>query len=822
LPFPKCLTNERVQIWTPHGARSASRGMSDPDPPLNAATSTSEVLKFEPWQSAVDPTFWAELARRKLDTFGLSEDAVPVNAQFACAAHADVSSPAQLDERSFEDWRATSLDASASGRLRMPGTLWNVNTFERFKAFDRKAACDRVGEDAWNAILDGSASDDPSVLNRFTVVTFADLKSWTFAYWFCFPALKLPEPVRVERRDGRTRSIDPRLAEAFDAYLGSGKNEDAFAWCVVTRGDAHTCHPLRALIDLIEAHGVMDTSNANSSASGEGSNQDVETVETVETVAGVAVAFADPCARSEHPGWCLRNLAALLAVRLSARSPETDRRTRRKLRVFAARTRNGKVSGAHSRVFDLVLPDLSEYPDARCGSQDVRVSKFENSNADRSGHRVRCPFPRVGWELNANGRVGPRRADLGETMDPAKVAASAAALNLKLMRWRLLPDLDLERVASTKALLLGAGTLGCCVARCLLGWGVRTFTFVDDGLVSFSNPVRQSLFEFADSLNGGAPKAEAAARNLRKILPGVDAKGVRLRIPMPGHPVTGDAERSRVLRDVDVLRDLVAEHDVVFLLTDTRESRWLPTLMCAATDTLLINAALGFDSYLVMRHGGGVESAKGSSEDDQDARDDPDAASEPEPRKTEKKTLPENGSRLGCYFCNDVMAPGNSTVDRTLDQQCTVTRPGLAPIAGALAAELCVAMRHLRGGGTRAPSDVGDASTSGEPNHPTPLGIVPHIIRGNVSTYSQTLFSAPAFGKCTACSELVVARFSGGGGGGGGGGNTETETETEKRDFFLFSAFADPTFLEDETGLTAMHSATDAAEWLGSDGEDDF
>jgi len=170
------------------------------------------------------------------------------------------------------------------------------------------------------------------------------------------------------------------------------------------------------------------------------------------------VGCQDLSANETHPGWIVRNLLVMLSVRYKL--------TRASVLCYRAHSK--------SLLFpDIIIPSAS----------DMSSSSLSSSSQDE-------PVRVVGWERNVKGRFGPRKVELKSQMDAVELASTAVDLNLKLMRWRMVPDLNVSKLAETKCLLLGAGTLGCYTARMLLGWGVRNITFVDAGRVSYSNPVR--------------------------------------------------------------------------------------------------------------------------------------------------------------------------------------------------------------------------------------------------------------------------------------------------------------------------------------------
>jgi ubiquitin-like modifier-activating enzyme ATG7 len=255
------------------------------------------------------------------------------------------------------------------------------------------------------------------------------------------------------------------------------------------------------------------------------------------------------------------------------------------------------------------------------------------------------------------------------------------------MKWRQAPDIDTEIIKSTKFLLIGAGTLGCHVSRNLLGWGARNINFIDNAKISFSNPVRQSLYNFQDSQEMDAYKADLASKRLKEIFPLVNSQGYAFTIRLPGRALVNQEAEEKYLTQVEQLGKLISEHDVIFLLTDTRESRWFPTFFAKMYNKICITSAIGFDSFVVIRHG----------------------------------TVSQN---FACYFCSDIVSPVDSSSNRTLDQQCTISRPGISGICSGFCSEMAISL-------------LNSGNSLGEN--------IPHSIRGNIADFNFMTLQAQAF-----------------------------------------------------------------------------
>lgn len=64
-----------------------------------------------------------------------------------------------------------------------------MNKPEDFKALDKKQLLLKVSQRILKDIESGNAIKNPSLLQRFYMISFADLKKHKYLYWLCFPAI---------------------------------------------------------------------------------------------------------------------------------------------------------------------------------------------------------------------------------------------------------------------------------------------------------------------------------------------------------------------------------------------------------------------------------------------------------------------------------------------------------------------------------------------------------------------------------------------------------------------------------------------------------
>lgn len=662
-------------------------------------------LAFTQLSPAPDVGFWQELTRRKLDVWRLDSSPAPVHGYFEAPPAVGAPEKCFLLREGFD-----APPSFPAGAVWLRGDLKNFNAVEEFRTFlsgeGRAMRVAETGAELRRTIESGKVLDDPVLLRPLLAVAFADLKKYHYAYTVSMPVLAPPgswstfAATQPAEQAGIDREALARLSEELriDNALAA-----AGIFLLVRDGpDAQwNTRPLAELRSIAERG--HDSAN-------------------------VIVGFVDPSSSPEAPGYPLRNLLVVVARHWPGQR-----------RILAFRDPHLAARGASTATRSVVF------------SVDCSEAAASAALADPAPKEVLI----AGWSKIQN-------FDLTAFLDKKRVAADAVDLNVKLMKWRLLPDMDPGKMNELRFLLLGSGTLGCGVARSLMGWGVRKMTFVDSGRVSFSNPVRQSLFTHRDAAEGRG-KAKAAREAVEAIMPDAEVMDVELDIPMPGHPHA----KPEVLRaSIRKLRELIDSHDVVCMLTDSRESRWLPSLLVSASQTLEVDrppplgltCALGFDSFLVGR-------------------------------QTWRKQA------AACYFCNDVTAPRDSLAFRTLDQQCTVTRPGVSGFASNVAVELVAALVQHPDGFSAAASEEAGAS---------PLGATPHQIRGYLGDFRLAPMETEPFSRCICCSAPVLARLAAEG------------------DAFIERVVADSSELEEISGLKAMKEAVHDEDVMSFGDDEEF
>uniref|UniRef100_A0A914VB73 Ubiquitin-like modifier-activating enzyme ATG7 n=1 Tax=Plectus sambesii TaxID=2011161 RepID=A0A914VB73_9BILA len=273
-------------------------------------------VKFVPFASFVDPAFWADLTDRKLRHWGLDDSAK------LCVAGFVNHDPPGVPCRLSLDYQAFNNDVQTTGGTRkVIGHLLLTNTVEEFRNIDRKALMHKFGDEIWSEIVQRRWMREPSVLNRFLLTVFANLKKFHYYYWLCAPALCFPANIRLLKP---SKPFDDKELAQKCVKFSQDNRTAAYAFLIVRQASKEA--ELKPLTSLADPSVNIDE---------------------------VTLVFADPSTQEAFPGWPLRNLLAALAYE----KPQWNH-----VNVVCLRQRfvDGQLDTSHSVVLDIGWDGMKE------------------------------------------------------------------------------------------------------------------------------------------------------------------------------------------------------------------------------------------------------------------------------------------------------------------------------------------------------------------------------------------------------------------------------------------------------------------------------
>ncbi|KAK1386456.1 Ubiquitin-like modifier-activating enzyme ATG7 [Heracleum sosnowskyi] len=333
-----------------------------------AGQDNGPLLQFSPFQSAVDEGFWHRLSDMKLNHLGLDESPIPITGFYAPCSHSQVSNRLTLLRESFpsEPSAHSSNSPFSSGnrnKCSIPGVLYNTNTLESFKALDKQSLLEAEVKKIWEDIHSGRVVQESSLLSRFLIISFADLKQWKFYYRFAFPALKLDPPATIASLEPASQCFSLQEAESLTVACNEWRNSSTTAdvpfFLVSIDSNSHAS--LRHLKDW-----EVCRSDGHKCLFG----------------------FYDPCHLPNNPGWPLRNFIAFICSRWNLQ----------KIRFFCYREHRGFADLGLSLVGEALISVSQEWK-----------------------HCKHIPKA-VGWEVyeGNKGKKVFRCITLANSMDPTK------------------------------------------------------------------------------------------------------------------------------------------------------------------------------------------------------------------------------------------------------------------------------------------------------------------------------------------------------------------------------------------------------------------